>query len=46
MEEDTAAPDTMEEDRPGEAVCYAYLVCPECGAVTTEGHREGCGCAR
>ena len=22
----------------GEAACFAYLVCPECGAVVTEGH--------
>jgi len=29
----------------GEAVCFAYLVCPECGAVTTEGHLEGCSLA-
>jgi hypothetical protein len=27
----------------GEAACYAHLVCEECGAVTTEGHRDGCG---
>jgi uncharacterized protein YeaO (DUF488 family) len=26
----------------GEAVCLAHLVCPDCGAVQTEGHREGC----
>jgi uncharacterized protein YeaO (DUF488 family) len=26
----------------GEAACYAHLVCPDCGAVTTEGHQPGC----
>lgn len=29
----------------GEAACYAYLVCPECGAVTTEGHLPDCSLA-
>ncbi|HEY7145079.1 MAG TPA: DUF488 domain-containing protein [Streptosporangiaceae bacterium] len=26
----------------GESACYAHLVCPECGAVVTEGHNQGC----
>jgi uncharacterized protein YeaO (DUF488 family) len=26
----------------GEAACFAHLVCPECGAVVTEGHAQGC----
>ena len=30
----------------GEPACYAHLVCPECGAVVSEGHVEGCGAAR
>jgi len=34
------------EDEGGEAACFAHLVCPECGAVTTEGHRPGCAQAR
>jgi predicted ArsR family transcriptional regulator len=29
----------------GESACYAHLVCPECGYVTTEGHRPGCSAA-
>jgi hypothetical protein len=31
-----------EYEQGGEPVCYAPLVCEECGAVTTEGHRAGC----
>jgi hypothetical protein len=26
----------------GEPACWAHLVCPECGAMTSEGHRPGC----
>jgi uncharacterized protein YeaO (DUF488 family) len=38
-----SAPDPAAEA--GESACYAHLVCPECGAVTSEGHRDGCGSA-
>jgi hypothetical protein len=30
----------------GDSACWARLVCPECGAMTTEGHRPGCELAR
>jgi len=26
----------------GDPVCWANLVCPDCGAITSEGHRAGC----
>ena len=26
----------------GDPACWAHLVCAECGAVETEGHRPGC----
>ncbi len=26
----------------GDPACWAHLVCPDCGAVETEGHRAGC----
>lgn len=35
-----------EDDEGGDAVCWAHLVCEECGAITTEGHRAGCSQAR
>lgn len=34
-----------EEAEGGEPACWAHLVCPECGAITSEGHRRGCGLA-
>jgi hypothetical protein len=37
------AGDEAGDDAPGgDPVCWARLVCAECGAVTTEGHRAGC----
>jgi uncharacterized protein YeaO (DUF488 family) len=33
------------EPESGEAACFAHLVCPECGAVVTEGHAQGCAAA-
>jgi uncharacterized protein YeaO (DUF488 family) len=33
------------ENEGGEPACFAHLVCPECGVVTTEGHRPGCNLA-
>jgi hypothetical protein len=26
----------------GDSVCYAHLVCPDCGNISSEGHRAGC----
>lgn len=33
------------DDEGGEPACWAHLVCPECGAIETEGHRAGCALA-
>jgi hypothetical protein len=36
------APLADDGEEGGDPVCLAHLVCDECGAVTTEGHRAGC----
>lgn len=35
-------PQDTDPEEGGEPACYAHLVCPECGSVTSEGHRPGC----
>jgi hypothetical protein len=40
------ADELADEDEGGDAVCWAHLVCEECGAITTEGHRDGCSQSR
>jgi hypothetical protein len=31
-----------EDEEGGDPVCWAHLVCDECGAITAEGHRASC----
>ena len=31
-----------EAEEGGEAACWAHLVCPDCGAMESEGHRPDC----
>jgi uncharacterized protein YeaO (DUF488 family) len=31
-----------EEEQGGDRACWAHLVCPDCGAVVSEGHAPGC----
>ncbi len=35
-------PEVPEEVTGGDPACWAGLVCQECGAVISEGHRAGC----
>ena len=37
-----AGDDAGDDAEGGDPVCWAHLVCEECGAITTEGHRAGC----
>jgi uncharacterized protein YeaO (DUF488 family) len=39
-------PDAAAEDAGGEAACWAHLVCPDCGAMVSEGHAPGCAAGR
>jgi uncharacterized protein YeaO (DUF488 family) len=37
-----AEPEAGQALERGDAACWAHLVCPECGAVVSEGHQPGC----
>ena len=37
-----AAASGAEVETGGEAACWAHLLCPDCGAVAGEDHRDGC----
>jgi hypothetical protein len=37
-----AGEDADDDALGGDPVCWAHLVCDECGAITTDGHRAGC----
>jgi uncharacterized protein YeaO (DUF488 family) len=34
--------DSEDQDQGGDRACWAHLVCPDCGAVVSEGHARGC----
>ena len=40
-----AAMAAAEPDAGGEPACWAHLICADCGAVVSEGHRQGCDAA-
>jgi hypothetical protein len=45
--DDAADPESADrspgfEPEGGEAACWAHLVCPECGGITSEAHQKGC----
>jgi hypothetical protein len=40
--DDAPAPTTSSGDEGGEAACWLPLVCDECGAVVSDGHRPDC----
>jgi hypothetical protein len=29
-------------DHGGDSACWAHLVCPDCGAISSDGHHQGC----
>jgi hypothetical protein len=42
MTSDQLPPDLGEAREGGDPACWAGIVCQECGAVLSEGHRAGC----
>jgi predicted secreted protein len=38
--QDTLA--ALSADHGGDSACWAHLVCPECGAILSDGHHQGC----
>ncbi len=36
------APAAQNADHGGDSACWAHLVCPECGAISSAGHHQGC----
>jgi hypothetical protein len=38
----SSARQPAEAEEGGEMACWAHLVCPDCGAMESEGHRPDC----